>query len=110
MSAIWTFLNSPVGIGLLTIIASKIIASTIKDESRREKLQHAIDAAFQTAEMIGVREGLKGNAKYLVYAEQVWKELKARGEKRPLTDEETITMENAARQRAYVVKERAKTP
>jgi len=103
MTAIWTFLNSPLGVTLILGLVGKIFVSAVKDKPRREKILDYAKQAFQLAEMIGVREGLKGNAKYLVYVEQLVKALAARGEK-PLTADEKKLVDQLAFERAWLSK------
>lgn len=103
MTAIWTFLNSPLGITLIVGLAGKLFATAVKNQTRREKILDYARQAFQLAEMIGLREGLKGNAKYMVYVEQLVKALAARGEK-PLTADEKKLVDQLAYEKAWLSK------
>lgn len=103
MTAVWTFLNSPLGISLLVAIAGKLFASAVKNQSRREKILDYAQQAFQLAEMIGVRQGLGGNGKYLVYVEELVKGLAARKEA-PLTADEKQLVDRLAYEKAWLAK------
>jgi len=103
MNAIWSFLNSPLGITLIVGLAGKIFATAVKKQTRREKLLDAARKAFQLAEMIGVRQGLGGNGKYLVYVEELVKALQARGEKPPTPNEKAL-VDQLAYEQAWLAK------
>lgn len=109
MTAIWTFLNSPLGVTLIVGLVGKLFVTSVKSPSRREKILAYAKQAFQLAEMVGVREGLKGNAKYLVYVEQLVKALAARGEK-PLTADEKKLVDQLAYEHSWLEKLPAAAP
>lgn len=102
MSAVWTFLNSPLGMTLILGIVGKVFASAVKEKTRRQKILDYARQAFQLAEMIGLRQGLKGNAKYMVYVEELVKGLAARGEA-PLTPAEKKLVDHLAYEQAWLV-------
>jgi hypothetical protein len=102
MTAVWTFLNSPLGITLIVGLVGKLFASAVKEKTRRQKILEYARQAFQLAEMIGLRQGLKGNAKYLVFVEELVKGLAARGEA-PLSAEEKRLVDQLAYEQAWLV-------
>jgi hypothetical protein len=103
MAAVWTFLNSPLGMALILSVLGKLFVTAVKEKPRRDKILEYAKNAFDMAEMIGVRQGLGGNAKYLVYVEQIVQMLRARGEKE-LSIEERKLVERLAEERAWITK------
>jgi len=102
-AAVWTFFNSALGQMVVLAILGKLLHSSIRDKTRREKLLSYATQAFDLAEMLGARQGLSGNGKYLVFVEHIVKKLKAAGEK-PLTRQERPLLEHLAYERAWFTK------
>lgn len=104
-SLIWTFLNSNIGMLVVGTIASTLFVRAVKNPTRRARILAYSKEAFELAEMAGVRQELKGNAKYLVYVEELVRDLAARGEK-PLTKAESDLLERQAYVQAMKAKPR----
>ena len=109
MNAIWSFLNSPLGITLIVGLAGKLFATAVKNQTRREKLLDYATTAFQLAEMMGARQGLGGNAKYLIFVEQVVEKLKAMHEPE-LSTKEKEALERLAYEKSWLSKPPAAPP
>ena len=80
MGAIWSFINSPLGIALITAVAGKLFHSAVKSDSREKQILSYADTAFAMVELAAKADPrMKGADKYLALVKQVVNSLKASG-------------------------------
>lgn len=103
LGAIWTFLNSDVGMMVVAAIVGAIYSRSVKDDKRRKLiLEYAADA-FAIAERVGAIDKLDGRAKYVRFIEEIVNRLKANGQSQ-LSAPEMEALKNIAYQKAWLHK------
>jgi hypothetical protein len=103
LAALWTFANSPLGMGLIVGVVGKLFHKTVKDSNRQAQILGYADTAFLLVEALAPALGLKGKEKYLKFVEQVVNSLKAAGQA-PLSAQEMAVLTNLAEAKAWISK------
>lgn len=104
-AAIWTFVNSPLGMLILTsLIGGGIFNRAVKSKSRRQKILEWAHLLFDVVERVGALQGLKGVQKYTEFLKRLREALAANNEK-DLTPAEEAQMRVFAESKAWLAKE-----
>jgi hypothetical protein len=102
-AAIWTFLNSPLGVTLIVSVLGKLFTTSVKNDNRRTQILSYADTAFQVVEALGPQFGLSSKDKYLKFVETIVDSLKAAGQE-PLSGPEMAMLQQLASVKAMLAK------